>query len=558
MNTSTTSVVQYAIVTTPAASYEITFPYYTLSDIQAVLTLSDGTTETLTIDEDYTLSAVGNSGTLTRVGTWTAGATRITIARIASFIQDVNFINNAVLNAETLETLFDRIVAYIQQTNGAINRTVTIPITDDAATLELPAKAVRANKALAFDADGNAVPSEYTSAVISTFMATLLQKTNTLDSQKYLELLPSGATKAISAIVQDFLNTGGTSEGTASKVIRRDENGRAQVAEPSADADIAVKKTVTDHTSATYAHDATSLATASRLIIRDGNGRAKVAEPSADGDIATKKTVADAIALKTDQELKTTSSPTFADATVATKLLSTYLGHLNQGVKSTDYPSFGGVVAKPYYSTILSTFASPGTAPRALVFNGTNLISCDHGSDLIYIHDGISATILSSFATPGSQISGMAFDGTNLISCDEDSDLIYIHDGITSTILSSFASPGIQPRGLAFDGTNLISCDANTDLIYIHDGISSTILSSFATPATNIYSIAFDGINLFSSDYTTELAYIHDGISATIIDSFTVSGIFMKTIGTDGSHLLSTDFTTDSIRVHQKEIKWVV
>lgn len=311
MNTSTTSVVQYAIVTTPAASYEITFPYYTLSDIQAVLTLADGTTETLTIDEDYTLSAVGNSGTLTRVGTWTAGATRITIARIASFIQDVNFINNAVLNAETLETLFDRIVAYIQQTNSAINRTVTIPITDDAATLELPAKAVRANKALAFDADGNAVPSEYTSAVISTFMATLLQKTNTLDSQKYLELLPSGATEAISAIVQDFLNTGGTSLGTASKVIRRDENGRAQVAEPSADADIAVKKTVTDHTSATYAHDATSLATASRLIIRDGNGRAKVAEPSADGDIATKKTVADAIALKTDQELKTTSSPTF-------------------------------------------------------------------------------------------------------------------------------------------------------------------------------------------------------------------------------------------------------
>jgi len=343
MNTSTTSVVQYEIVTTPAASYEITFPYYTLSDIQAVLTLADGSTETLTIDEDYTLSAVGNSGTLTRVGTWTAGATRITIARIASFIQDVNFINNAVLNAETLETLFDRIVAYIQQTNSAISRTVTIPITDDVATLELPAKAVRANKALAFDVDGNAVPSEYTSAVITAFMAILLQKENVLDSQKYLELLPSGATVAISAIVQDFLNTGGTSVGTAEKVIRRDANGRAQVAEPSADADIAVKKTVTDHTSATSVHSAASAATASRLMIRDASGRAQVAEPFADADIATKKTVADAIAAKTDQELKTTSSPTFVDATVDTKLLSTYLGYLNQDLKTTASPTFANM-----------------------------------------------------------------------------------------------------------------------------------------------------------------------------------------------------------------------
>lgn len=408
MNTSTTSVVQYAIVTTPAASYEITFPYYTLSDIQAVLTLADGSTETLTIDEDYTLSAVGDSGTLTRVGTWTAGATRITIARVASFIQDVNFINNAVLNAETLETLFDRVVAYIQQTNNAISRTVTIPITDDAAALELPAKAVRANKALAFDADGNAVPSEYTSAVITAFMAVLLQKENVLDAQKYLELLPSGATVAISAVVQDFLNTGGTSLATASKVIRRDENGRAQVAEPSADADIAVKKTVTDHTSATSVHGAASAATASRLMIRDASGRAQVAEPSADADIATKKTVADAIAAKTDQELKTTSSPTFADATVDTKLLSTYLGYLNQDLKTTASPTFAnmnppvsnsgstppsiGVGGFTYASNSGTTASGAAiTVPTGgtyLVVNSANNTSLSGGVSQVYIRSG--------------------------------------------------------------------------------------------------------------------------------------------------------------------------
>ncbi|MFV1626634.1 hypothetical protein, partial [Phaeobacter sp. JH203A] len=60
------------------------------------------------------------------------------------------------------------------------------------------------------------------------------------------------------------------------------------------------------------------------------------------------------------------------------------------------------------------------------------------------------------------------FDGTNLISCDSGTDTIYIHDGISSTILSSFASPGSRPTGLTFDGTNLISCDSVSDTIYIH------------------------------------------------------------------------------------------
>jgi len=42
-------------------------------------------------------------------------------------------------------------------------------------------------------------------------------------------------------------------------------------------------------------HGATSSATANRLIIRDSNGRAKVAPPQADDDIATKKYVDDRV-----------------------------------------------------------------------------------------------------------------------------------------------------------------------------------------------------------------------------------------------------------------------
>jgi hypothetical protein len=48
------------------------------------------------------------------------------------------------------------------------------------------------------------------------------------------------------------------------------------------------KEYVDSHIVAANVHSATSLATAARLIIRDANGRAQVAAPSADADIATK------------------------------------------------------------------------------------------------------------------------------------------------------------------------------------------------------------------------------------------------------------------------------
>jgi hypothetical protein len=79
-----------------------------------------------------------------------------------------------------------------------------------------------------------------------------------------------------------------------------------------------------------------------------------------------------------------------------------------------------------------------------------------------------TATVSSSFASPAAIPTGLTFDGTNLISCDYGTDIIYIHDGVTATILSSFASPAAMPFGLTFDGTNLISCDAGSDLIHIH------------------------------------------------------------------------------------------
>ena len=197
---------------------------------------------------------------------------------------------------------------------------------------------------------------------------------------------------------------------------------------------------------------------------------------------------------------------------------SNLLANVNQGVKTTDSPTFKGlkILGKSIKfsptATILSSFSSPSIGPSGLTFdtNTGNLISCDTTSDLIYVHNGVSATILDSFASPSTNPTGLTFDGTNLISCDIASHMIYIHNGVSSTILSSFASPSTAPLGLAFIGTNLISCDSSTDLIYVHDGISSTILSSFASPSNGVQGLAIDKTNLISCDNSTQKIYIHE------------------------------------------------
>lgn len=172
-------------------------------------------------------------------------------------------------------------------------------------------------------------------------------------------------------------------------------------------------------------------------------------------------------------------------------------------------------------SGILTSFDTPDTQPEGLAYDGTNLISCDVNDTNIYIHDKISSGISSSFASPGTYSRGLTFDGTNLISCDDDTNKIYIHDGVSSGILSSFDSPGTYSRGLTYDGTNLISSDIGTDTIYIHSGVSSGVSSSFPSPASRPEGLAFDGTNLISCNPDTNKIYIHDGISSGVTSSFT-------------------------------------
>ena len=87
---------------------------------------------------------------------------------------------------------------------------------------------------------------------------------------------------ALMGEVADASAVDATNLPTANRIVKRDAAGRAQVATPSAPADISTKGYVDG---GTYA---VNTATANKIVKRDAAGRAQVATPSAPADISNK------------------------------------------------------------------------------------------------------------------------------------------------------------------------------------------------------------------------------------------------------------------------------
>jgi RNase P/RNase MRP subunit p29 len=183
------------------------------------------------------------------------------------------------------------------------------------------------------------------------------------------QLLNPVKTSALTTHLADTTTMhGAVSAATANKLLIRDASGRAKVAAPSAEDDIALKSNVTTvqsnltthdglttgihgvgastiesilgsqskvdthNSNTTTAHGAVSAATANKIIIRDSNGRAKVAAPSAEDDIARKAEV----------DLKVTKAgDTMTGALIAQTNTDYTTAQMRNVIESTGDPSGG-------------------------------------------------------------------------------------------------------------------------------------------------------------------------------------------------------------------------
>lgn len=152
--------VQYTqAVTANSTTLTIDFPFFSLDDINVIVTSAAGVDTTLTRGTGTGTFAVNGTavddgfsgGNITLGDTYSDAATKFTIFRDIPITRTSDFPTSGPFNISALNTELDKIFAIEQELETKIGRTMKLADSDDAATLSLPNKDTRKGKTLAFN-----------------------------------------------------------------------------------------------------------------------------------------------------------------------------------------------------------------------------------------------------------------------------------------------------------------------------------------------------------------------------------------------------------------------
>ena len=171
--------VQYTqAVTAGSTQLTIDFPFFSLDDINVIVTSAAGVDTTLTRGSGTGTFAVngtavddGFSGGNITLGDTYASGTKFTIFRDIAVSRTTDFPTSGPFNISSLNTELDRIIAIEQELETAITRTLSLPDSDTTTTLTLPNVDNRKGKTLAFNASSGAVEAGPTISGITTVNA---------------------------------------------------------------------------------------------------------------------------------------------------------------------------------------------------------------------------------------------------------------------------------------------------------------------------------------------------------------------------------------------------
>lgn len=175
-------------------AFAVSFPFFATSDLVVKETvIATGAETTKALNTHYTvagtLDADGKypTGTVNYI-TAPASGVRVTIYRDPPRTQLTDFVDNEALRASTLEIMADRLVALVQRVADVVTRSLRQPDGDSDTISALPGAAARANKFLAFDADGNPVASSGTVGEVATtaFGESLVQADDAAEARTLL------------------------------------------------------------------------------------------------------------------------------------------------------------------------------------------------------------------------------------------------------------------------------------------------------------------------------------------------------------------------------------
>ncbi|QDP53836.1 MAG: hypothetical protein GOVbin3332_20 [Prokaryotic dsDNA virus sp.] len=152
--------IQYTqAVTANVTPLTIDFPFFELDDIKVIRTTSAGVDTVLsrgTGSGTFAVSGVavddGFSGGSITLGDTNNNTFTYTIFRDTPIARTSDFATSGPFNISSLNTELDKIYAVMQQVENANDRALTLPDSDDLASITLPTKDIRKGKYLAFNA----------------------------------------------------------------------------------------------------------------------------------------------------------------------------------------------------------------------------------------------------------------------------------------------------------------------------------------------------------------------------------------------------------------------
>ena len=204
------------------------------------------------------------------------------------------------------------------------------------------------------------------------------------------------------------------------------------------------------------------------------------------------------------------------------------------------------------------SFASPGSCPTGLTFDGKYLWNCDRKTDMIYKIDPRTGKVVDSLTSPGYRPRGLTWDGKYLWNVDasEEEYFIYQIDPKSGLVVKTLWAPCDRPEGLTWDGEYLWIADDGDNKIHQISTEDGTTINTIPSPARYPCGLAYDGTYLWVTDRINDMIYMITPDKGEVILFFDAPDAYARGLAWDGKNLWNVDYQTDEIykiKIHDKE-----
>ena len=204
------------------------------------------------------------------------------------------------------------------------------------------------------------------------------------------------------------------------------------------------------------------------------------------------------------------------------------------------------------------SFASPGSCPTGLTFDGKYLWNCDRKTDMIYKIDPKNGNVVDSLTSPGYRPRGLTWDGKYLWNVDasEEEYFIYQIDPKSGLVVKTLWAPCDRPEGLAWDGEFLWIADDGDNKIHQISTEDGTTINTIPSPSKYPCGLAYDGKYLWVTDRIADMIYMITPDKGEVILFFDAPDAYARGLAWDGKNLWNVDYQTDQIykiKIHDDE-----